>query len=133
MRTLQVSSNRDILQRNAAWARANLGMPAAEFYALTPVEFARVHREWLRVQKREDTWWAKLCWVVAVSAGMKLQEPSKRKAKPDPLALPMDFFAPWFKMPTKPKRAKPYDAIADLIGMVKPGNLIDNRKKRHGK
>lgn len=94
-------------------------MPATEYYALTPSEFYAIVLEHRKVQRRSDSWMAKLCYVVATTGGAKLEGDRP---------IPYDFFAPWYKPPVK-RKTNPIDQLVSLF----PDRIIDLRKKKHGK
>ena len=102
-------------------------MSAGEFYALTPVEFENIYQEYKRAQLRSDANWARLCWVVATSAGCKLPDPNNPQPK-DPLAIPFDYYMPGYQPPKK-RKVKPVDPVAALIAMF-PGRINDLRPKK---
>jgi hypothetical protein len=113
---------REVFAANSAWARVHLHMPAGEFYALTPLEFDAIFNEYKAKQKRDDSWMAKLCYVVATSAGAKLASGK---------AIPIDYFAPWYVAPKRKERQG--DPIKQLMALLPADRIVDLRKKKHGK
>lgn len=120
--------NREVILRNAAWARANLHMQAGEFYACTPVEFHRVYEEFKLRQRRDDWSFAKLCHVVATSAGSKLNDPNNPQPA-DPLAIPFDFFAPWYVHKKRRARRQPFN---DIVGTIRSVFETNEVRKQNG-
>lgn len=107
----------DNIKKYAVWARVELGMSSNEFNRLTPAELPALIEQWRKREERLDVRMARLCWVVAVSAGTKQSNGSD---------IPPDFFMPGY---VKKKKVRKGDVIQQLMNSF-GGTIIDTRKPR---